>query len=109
MSEADPVLRLLGLAARAGGVVSGTERVRNAANGGEVRFALLAADASENSRAKLMPALVANEVEHVVAYDRERLGAAVGRAPLSAVGVVNASLAARMKVLIGPAFGAERK
>jgi ribosomal protein L7Ae-like RNA K-turn-binding protein len=109
MSEADPVLRLLGLAARAGGVVPGTERVRSAVTSGEVRFAILAADASENSRAKLLPALVTNDVEHVVAYDRARLGAAVGRAPLSAVGVVNASLAARMKMLIGPGSGAERK
>ena len=102
MSEADPALRLLGLAARAGVVVPGTERVRDAAAAGGVRFAIVAADASENSRAKLLPVLMSNAIAFAVAFDRDRLGAAVGRAPLSAVAVADASLAQRIMELIGP-------
>jgi ribosomal protein L7Ae-like RNA K-turn-binding protein len=101
MSEADPVLRLLGLAARAGAVIPGTQRVRDAAVGGELRFAIVAADASENSRAKLLPVLESRRIGHAVAFDRDRLGAAVGRAPLSAVGVTSASFAGQVQDLLG--------
>lgn len=97
MSEADPVLRLLGLAARAGAVVPGTGRVRSAAIAGQLRFAIVASDASGNSRAKLLPVLVERSVAHVVSYDRGRLGEAVGRAPLSAVGLTSRSFAEGVK------------
>jgi ribosomal protein L7Ae-like RNA K-turn-binding protein len=101
MSEADPVLRLLGLAARAGAVLPGTERVREAARAGSLHFVLVAADASANSRGKLRSVLSARGVEHVIAFDRDRLGAAVGRAPLSAVGITSDSLAGRIRSLLG--------
>jgi ribosomal protein L7Ae-like RNA K-turn-binding protein len=109
MSEVDPVLRLLGLAARAGAVVPGTERVREAASGGRLRYAIVAADAAENSRAKLLPVLAAKAVDHVIAFDRDRLGAAVGRAPLSAVGLTTAPFANGVKALLGGSGGAEGK
>jgi ribosomal protein L7Ae-like RNA K-turn-binding protein len=101
MSEADPVLRLLGLAARAGAVIPGTQRVRDGAVEGMVQFAIVAADASENSRAKLLPVLESRGIAHAVAFDRDRLGAAVGRPPLSAVGVTSASFAGRVQDLLG--------
>lgn len=91
---------MLGMATRAGAVVPGTERVRLAARSGELRFALVAADASENSREKLLPLLAATGIPHVIRYDRAELGAAVGRAPLSAVGVLDAALADRLQALL---------
>ena len=100
MSEADPVLRLLGLAARAGAIVPGTERVRHAANAGALPFVIVAADASANSQDKLVPLLRTRGVEHVIAFDRNRLGAAVGRAPLSAVAVTSEPLARRLQGLL---------
>lgn len=101
MSEVDPVLSMLGLAARAGQLIPGTQRVREAAVAGELRFAIVASDASENSRRRLVPVLEARGVPHAVAFDRDRLGAAVGRAPLSAVGVTSASFAGRVRDLVG--------
>jgi ribosomal protein L7Ae-like RNA K-turn-binding protein len=100
MSGVDPVLFLLGIAAKAGAVLPGTERVREAAGSSRLRYAIVAGDASENTRAKIMPALRAHGVAHAVAFDRDRLGAALGRAPLSVVGVTNESLAQRMKSLL---------
>ncbi|HSJ09144.1 MAG TPA: ribosomal L7Ae/L30e/S12e/Gadd45 family protein [Longimicrobiales bacterium] len=90
---------MLGMAARAGAVVPGTERVRLAARSGELRFAVIAADVSENSLDKLLPTLAARGISHVVRYDRGELGAAVGRGPLSAVGVLDAKLADRLQAL----------
>jgi ribosomal protein L7Ae-like RNA K-turn-binding protein len=100
-SEApDTALRLLGLAARAGAIVPGTERVREAARSGRVRFVLIADDASANAKEKLVPLLEKRGVEYIVAASRDVLGAAVGRAPLSAVGVSDAGFARRLKALM---------
>ena len=101
-SEApESALRLLGLAARAGAIVPGTERVREAARGGRLHFAWVAADAAANAMDKLIPLLVARGVPHAVVGNRVELGAAVGRAPLSAIGVMDASFAKRLRDMIG--------
>src|SRR5690625_4135314 len=80
--EAEPAIRFLGLAARAGAVVTGTDRVRSAVRRGEIGFAIVAADASANTKDKLIPLLRARGVPHTVGFSRHELGEAVGRAPL---------------------------
>ena len=105
MQNPDAAIRLLGLAARAGTVVPGTAQVRQAVRAGRVRFAVVAADASANSREKLLPLLAARRVRFAVAFDREALGRAVGRAPLSAVGLTDERLAARVAELLSAPEG----
>ncbi len=106
MRRPDAAIRLLGLAARAGTIVPGTAQVRQAVRAGRIRFAVVAADASANSREKLLPLLTARRVRFVVAFDREALGRAVGRAPLSAVGLTDERLAERVaELLSGPEEG----
>lgn len=101
----DAVLRLLGLAARAGAILPGTERVREAARSGDARLVIVAGDASGNTRDKLIPLLLARGVPHALAYDRALLGEAVGRAPLGAVAVLDASFAARLEQLLAQSAG----
>jgi len=96
----DRTLNMLGLAARAGALVPGTERVREAARTGELRLAVVATDASENSREKLLPLLAARGISHVIRFDRSELGAATGRGPLSAVGILDRKLADRLQALL---------
>lgn len=96
MAAPEPALRYLGLAARAGATVPGTERVREAVRAGAAVLVLLAADVSDNSRAKLMPLLTARGVPHTVAFTRAELGWAIGRSPLGAVAVTDAGLAGRI-------------
>ncbi len=98
--RAEQALRLLGLAARAGGVVPGTDRVRIAARRDELQFVLVADDASANAREKLLPLLAARRVPYREVYTRAELGEAVGRSPLSAIGLTDASLAGRIRELI---------
>lgn len=100
MPAPDRVLGLLGMAMRAGAVVPGTERVRDAARSGTLQLAVIAADASGNSRGKLLPLLTARGVSHVIRFNRNELGAAVGRAPLSAVGVLDPALARRLQTVL---------
>lgn len=95
----DAAVRFLGLAARAGAVVPGTERVRTAVRRGEVKYAIVAADASANTMDKLIPLLRARGVPHTVGFSRHELGEAVGRAPLGAVGLTDAALANRVRAL----------
>jgi ribosomal protein L7Ae-like RNA K-turn-binding protein len=100
MATPDRTLSMLGMATRAGAVLPGTERVREAARSGSLHLAIVAADASSNSRGKLLPLLDARGIRYVVKFDRAELGAAVGRAPLSAVGIVDAKLAGRLQGLL---------
>jgi ribosomal protein L7Ae-like RNA K-turn-binding protein len=95
------VLQLLGLAARAGAMVPGTERVREGVRGGKIRFALVAADLTETGRDKLIPVLEGRGVPFEVRYDRAELGRAVGRSPLAAVGVTDRGFADRLAALLG--------
>jgi ribosomal protein L7Ae-like RNA K-turn-binding protein len=103
----DRALGLLGMATRAGALVPGTERVREAARAGTLRLAVMASDASDNSRGKLLPLLTARGISHVIRYERNELGAAVGRGPLSAVGVVDRAFADRLLALLDDGGGAE--
>ena len=95
-------LRLLGLAARAGALAAGTERVREAARADRLCLVIVAVDAAGNARSKMLPLLAATGVPVVEAFDRSGLGAAVGKAALSAVGLTDASFAGRIRTLLEP-------
>lgn len=97
----DAALHLLGLAARAGALLPGTERVREAARNGTLRLAIVAEDVSDNSLNKLLPLLQKRGTPHVVVFTRDQLGAAVGRGPLSAVGLTSESFASRLSAVLG--------
>ena len=94
---ADAALRLLGLAARAGALLPGAERVRVAARTATLRFAIVAKDVSANSLDKLVPLLDARGIPYVRAFTRDELGAAVGKAPLSAIGITDETLSLRIR------------
>jgi ribosomal protein L7Ae-like RNA K-turn-binding protein len=100
MSASDRTLGLLGLAFRAGVVVSGVEQVREGARSGRLLCVIVARDASVNSRGKLIPLLQAQRIPVVERFDRATLGDALGRSNLSAVGVTDASFAARIRALL---------
>lgn len=101
----EPDLRLLGLAARAGALIYGTDQVRRAVRAGRVRLAIVASDISENTSEKLRPLLSSREVAVIDGPDRGDLGALVGKGPLSVVGVVEGAFADRML----PSGGAPRE
>lgn len=101
----DPVLQLLGLAARARAVASGTQQVRELVRSGRVRFALVANDLTATGRDKLVPVLEGREVAYAIRYTREELGRAVGRGPLAAVGVTDGNMARRLRTLLSAESG----
>ena len=94
-------LRLLGLARRAGAVVSGTEAVRGAVRQGEARLILMAADASDGQLDKVRRTMMNRPIPRATLGDRAILGTAVGRAPVSVVAVTGASFAKQVQRLLG--------
>ena len=95
------LLSLLGLAARAGAIVTGTDMVRRGIREGGVDHVILAADASPTQQQKLVPLLEARGVPYGILLDRERLGAATGKGPVSAMGITNPGFARRAAELAG--------
>lgn len=94
------MLRLIGLGVRARNVVVGVEQVRTAAKKGNLEFAVVAPDASSNSREKIVPLLRARRVKFVEGPTAAELGAAVGREQTVAVGVVDRQLARGIRELV---------
>lgn len=103
------VLGLIGLGMRARNVVVGVERVRDAAKRGKLAFALVAPDASANSRDKVLPLLTARRVRVFEGPTAAALGAAVGKESAAAVGITNAALAAGVRRLVDPGATAGRR
>jgi ribosomal protein L7Ae-like RNA K-turn-binding protein len=99
-SVVEQALTLAGFAARAGQVVTGTDRVRGAVRDGTAPLVLVATDAAPAQSAKLIPLLEARSVPYFAVASRERLGHAVGKGPLSALALLDRALARRCGELL---------
>jgi ribosomal protein L7Ae-like RNA K-turn-binding protein len=97
------VLRLVGLGVRSRGAVVGVERVREAAKKGTLTLALVAADASKHSLAKVVPVLEARYVRIVYVPSAAQLGQSAGREQTAAVGIVDRQLAKGIRELVDSA------
>lgn len=96
------VSALLGLGVRARTVVVGVDQVRGAVMKGNVEIAIVAGDVSANSRAKIVPLLIAKHVQMVDGVPAAALGAAVGRETTAVVAVVDAGLARGVRRAVAP-------
>ena len=94
------VLDLLGLAARAGGILTGIDSVRRAAREDQVFRVLLANDAAPGQQGKLTPLLEARRVPFHTLFTRDELGAATGRSAVSAIGFTDRNFARRTGELV---------
>jgi ribosomal protein L7Ae-like RNA K-turn-binding protein len=94
------LLRLLGVGLNGRLVVVGVERVRDAAQRGKLKLAVIAPDASHNSLDKVVPMLRAKHIRLIEGPAARELGAAVGRESTAAVGVVDPQLARGIRALV---------
>lgn len=95
------LLEALGLARRAGHLAVGTRSVLQAVDEGELRVAVVAADAGDNALGRLTRVLE-GPAPVVRATDRRALGEALGRGPVVVVGVTEAGLAGKVRRLADP-------
>lgn len=96
MTEAQTkrVLGLLGLGVRGRLAVVGVDRVREAVRRGAVHVAVVAGDASQNSRQKIDGLLAGRAVPTLVVDSAADLGRIAGRETTAVIGVVDGKLAA---------------
>jgi ribosomal protein L7Ae-like RNA K-turn-binding protein len=94
------LLRLLGVGMNGRLVVVGVQQVRDAAQRGKLKLAVIAPDASHNSLDKVVPMLRAKHIRMIEGPSASELGAAVGRESTAAVGVVDPQLAKGIRALV---------
>lgn len=101
------LLRLLGMGLNGRLVIVGVQQVRDAAQRGKLKLAVVAPDASRNSLDKVVPMLRAKHIRMIEGPSASELGAAVGRESTAAVGVVDLQLARGIRALVesAPAEG----
>lgn len=93
-------LSLLGLAAKAGKIVSGEFATENALKAGKVFLVLVAEDASENTRKKFRDMCAYRNVPFYITGSKEVLGRAIGKEYRASLGVTdeNFAVATRKKL-----------
>ena len=89
----DKALSMLGLAARAGRIVSGEFTVEKEVKSGRAYLVLIAEDASENTRKKFQNMCEFYEVPMLLCYDRERLGHFIGKDFRASVAILDEGFA----------------
>jgi ribosomal protein L7Ae-like RNA K-turn-binding protein len=106
-ATARKLLRLLGIGMNGRLVVVGVQQVRDAAQRGKLKLAVIAPDASRNSLDKVVPMLQAKRIRVIEGPSATDLGAAFGRESTAAVGVVDPQLASGIRALVesGPVEG----
>jgi ribosomal protein L7Ae-like RNA K-turn-binding protein len=100
---AKKVLGLTGLGVRGRLAVIGVDRVREAAQKGKLKLAIVARDASKNSLDKVVPLLEAKRIRIVDGISAASLGAAVGKEATTVVGIVDAQLAKGIRGIVDSA------
>ncbi len=87
------VVGYLGLGLRAGSVVVGVDAVRRALQARECRCVVVARDASQRAREKVLRLAAALGVPQIEGPDAATLGAGLGKPPVMVAGVRDAALA----------------
>ena len=89
----DKVLSMLGIAARAGNIVSGEFSTEKAVKSGKAYLVIAAVDASENTKKHCMDMCSYRGLPYFEYADKERLGNSIGKAYRASLAVTDANLA----------------
>lgn len=105
MVKKNETLAILGLARRAGRLVVGAEESRRAIRKRVARVVVIADDAAQGQRDKILRASRAGGIPVLREASGAALGVAVGRAPVTAVAVTDAELSSKLLGLDRPGHG----
>ncbi len=93
MTESKKVLGALGLATKAGKLVSGEFMTERAIRDGSASLVIVASDASENTKKKFADSCDYYRVSYVEFGDKEQLGRAIGKEFRASLAVTDRGLA----------------
>lgn len=101
------VLSNLGLAMRAGKIVTGDEAVLKAVRSAEAKLVLLAADASPGTQKKFRDKCGTYQIPLAVAFSRDDLGASIGKDQRVVLAVIDKGFAEMISRQLGDHVGGE--
>lgn len=81
------IYSMLGLASKAGRIVSGEEVVRNAVRQGKVKLLIISEDASDNTKKRFINAAEFYKIPMRIWGNKEELGNSIGKSNRSVVGI----------------------
>ncbi len=92
-------LSLLGLASKAGKVISGSEVVIKAIQKNQVYLVLIAKDASENTKKKIIDKCTYYNVTHKITYNSDELGKSIGKESRKVVAITDRGFSNKLKIM----------
>ena len=98
-------LSYLGLAMRAGKIVTGDEAVLKAVRSSEARLVVLAGDASDNTQKKFRDKCGTYNIPLVIAFHRDELGASIGKDQRVVLAVTDKGFAEMISRTLGDTVG----
>ncbi len=93
----DPVLQLLGLTQKAGGVKSGEFMAESSIKSGRAFMCIIAGDASDNTRKHFRDMCRYHKVPFIEYADRQSLGHAIGKDYRAVLCITNEQLACQIQ------------
>jgi ribosomal protein L7Ae-like RNA K-turn-binding protein len=97
MNPPNKVLNLLGIARRAGKLISGEEMVIKAVQKREAHLVILSVDASDNTRKKITDKCRSYQIPYLICFEREALGKAIGKTERVVIAIIEKGLAGLIK------------
>lgn len=91
---------MLGLASKAGRLVSGEDVVRNSIKQKKVKFIIISEDASENTKKRFLNAAEFYKVPVAIWGQKERLGFSIGKSERSVVGICDQGFEKSIRTLL---------
>jgi ribosomal protein L7Ae-like RNA K-turn-binding protein len=91
---------MLGLASKAGKLVSGEEIVRNSIRQGKVKLLIISEDASENTKKRFINTAEYYKVPVYIWGYKEQLGSGIGKSNRSVVGIIDNNFTNTIKLLL---------
>lgn len=98
-------LSYLGLAMRAGKIVTGDEAVLKAVRSSEAKLVVLAGDASDNTQKKFRDKCGTYDIPLVIAFHRDELGASIGKDQRVVLAVTDKGFAEMISRTLGDNVG----
>ncbi len=95
------VYNYLGIAQRAGKVVSGENTLISKGNFNKYRLLVIAIDASETVKERFINKAMSNNVEYLLFGSKERLGLSIGKSPRTVLALIDKNISQKIIELIG--------
>jgi len=83
------VFSMIGLACKAGKVVSGEDSIRNLMKNNKVKLIIIAEDASDNSIKRFVNASKYYGIQHIFLGDKDTLGKHIGKQNRAVIGITD--------------------